>query len=123
MTTIYIDRNNTNEEVFHRANTKLEEDGNAHRLVQFSTAYQRRKLMLLQNIIAFPDDDPVKQATFDPKTLKRNELGFKRVGRPRLNWTEQTMEEYWTEIQPSLPAHLLNVKLNLDIPEHVERII
>ena len=43
MVTTYIDRDNTNEEVYRRANAAVEEGTNTRTITKFSTSYQKQK--------------------------------------------------------------------------------
>jgi hypothetical protein len=74
MVTTYIDRDNTNEEVYRRANAAVEEGTNTRAITKFSTAYQKQKLKQLQQIINSDHNDPIKQVTLDPNTLRHIEF-------------------------------------------------
>ena len=102
MKTTYVNRANTNERVYDRASAALNEHSTGDKgeriITPLRETYQTRKLRLLEQIISLPDKDPVKNITMDPKTLKPIDHGARRVGRPKSNWTENAMVDYWKHI-------------------------
>ena len=91
MHTTFVNRANSNAKVLEEA-TKLaypRQDDN-RRIRLYSEQHRDRKAKLLGHIARAPDEDPLRQITFQAGTCKRVEYGKKRVGKPRQNWIHQT---------------------------------
>ena len=43
--------------------------------------------------------DPMVQVTFEGKNIKPRTPAYRRVGRPKLQWTEETLAESWNRIR------------------------
>ena len=90
--------------------------------MKLSVYYEYMKLRRYAALVAAPEGDPVAAVTFDRGTLKKHDHGKKRVGRPRLNWVEETQEIFWNRVcRPYLPLAQQAV-LNLNRPAHRELI-
>ena len=57
------------------------------------------KLALLQNVLALPDEDPLRKATLEAGTIQAIDFGKRRVGRPKKRWADEALGEYWAKIQ------------------------
>ena len=86
MDTIYVNRTNTNELAYQRANHALQQNGGNKEVRKFSDEYRKRKLMTYQKNIVAPGHDPIKQVTLNPHTLAPIDHGTRRWGRPKNNW-------------------------------------
>ena len=100
----YIDRTNTNEEVFRLANKArgCDDDPTKVKLCPLSGNIKKRKMILLGHVIRAGERnprDPMFQVTFEDKTLKTKTTAFRRVGKPRHKWHAETMTEAWTYTQ------------------------
>ena len=89
METTYINRENTNEEIYRRANAEARTD-NAIR--PLSHVLQEKRIKLLGHIVRRPREHPQHQTTFCTKSLIPRTVDKRRVGRPRLSWTHETMK-------------------------------
>ena len=83
METTYINRENTNEEVYRRANAKARTD-NAIR--PLSQVLKEKRIKLLGHIVRRPGEHPQHQITFYTRSLIPRTVDKRRVGRPRLSW-------------------------------------
>jgi hypothetical protein len=62
--TTYVNRQSSHELVFNKVNSTIREEGCDAKLVKpFSEAYAERTLLLYQQLVAAPDNDPVKCTT------------------------------------------------------------
>ena len=97
--TTYVNRENTNETVFRQANEKLAEEGGRKKTVTtFIEAYKRQKRKRACNIIRNPGS-PIHKVSFRGDNLGKWIHRNRRVGRPRMNWTEETVKEIWDYIK------------------------
>jgi hypothetical protein len=97
METTFVNRANTNEEVFRRARQALAEGhppegGGLRRL---SEVYEGNKMRFLAEVIAGGDRDPRFRVALDPGTLTTYWYGTRRVGRPRGKWAEEAIKLFW----------------------------
>ena len=96
LTTTFVNRANTNEVVFQQANDcKNPRKLDGKDIVPYGTYIRRKQHVLLAHTIRAPDEDPVRQATIDPGTQLPVNVGKRRVGRPRDNWTWTNLEELY----------------------------
>lgn len=107
MTTTYIDRANTNEEVFRRANAAMS-DGHHGYIRPLSEVLQEKRKKLLGHIIRRPRDHPQHQTTFATRTLIPRTTERRRVGRPRAAWTYETMKDSWKTRNGDIPFDIEN---------------
>ncbi len=99
----YIDRSHTNEEVFKIANTAkgCDEDKKKTKIIPITETIQKRKITLLGHVIRAGNrdkNDPMYQVTFESKDLAPKMTAYRRVGRPRNKWHQDTMEQAWAKI-------------------------
>ena len=92
--TTFVDRANSNQYVYDRANQMIQQEGRRYEIHKYSDVYKLRKAALLEKILTNPDMEPLKEATLDTESLTPADFGTRRVGRPRMNWPKETMKEY-----------------------------
>ena len=104
MNTTFIDRANTNEVVYKTANRKLEQEcrGNQppKKLGTFADAYRKLKIKRACKIIR-QQDSSIHKISFQGNRLRKWIHANRRVGRPRLSWTEETIKEIWELVKKS----------------------
>jgi len=92
--TTYINRVNSNASIFNRINTMMEEEGKTKRVISFVDAYnkiKRKRALKIMN----QENTSIYNVSFQNGKLRKWEHSNKRVGRPRMNWTEETIKEIW----------------------------
>ena len=105
--------------MYEEANKELNTDRrNTVELKPYSQVYVDRKLMLYANIVKASNDDPVKTATLNARTLQSPQVAYRRSGRPRKSWTSQTTKQFWHRYQAELPIHLRGTELDLNNVAH-----
>ena len=123
MATTYIDRANTNEKVFEQIH-KAANPNNRHlrqtykTIRKFSTIYMKRKLLLAQQILNLPDQDPMKEATLETSTLKQIDLGKKCTGRPTTQWVDTAMKQVWDRSKHTFLSPYNAQQFDPDKPPH-----
>ena len=106
MTTTYVERTNTNAEVFRRANEAIKNetpDGKTPKQIKpFVTCYLNSRMKRLTRLYKMPAGHPVRHITLAPDShgncvpwIPPN----RRVGRPRYNWVTETTSDIWTNIR------------------------
>ena len=116
MTTTYIDRANTNEEVFRRANEAIGSAQNRH-IRPLSEVLQEKRKKLLGHIIRRSRDHPQHQVTFATRTLIPRTTEKRRVGRPRAAWTYETMKDSWKSRNGAIPFDIENQEIRETITQ------
>ena len=101
--TTYINRANTNDVVFKTVNDAIEREGKRGKVISFTQVYKKLKLKRACKIISDPGS-AIYKVTFDGNKLRKWVHANRRVGRPRQNWTEETIKELWDNIKESI-AH------------------
>ena len=76
-------------------------------------------MKLLAKLITQRREDPAARASFDPETLRPHDYGKKRVGRPRLNWVNCTLQDFWREVKAVMPHASYEGELDLSKDRHV----
>ena len=104
MNTTYIDRSNTNQHVFGTANRKMKEEGKSKTIVTFVEAYRKLKRKRAARIIKDPESS-IYKVSFASNTLRKWVHPNRRVGRPRMNWTEETVKEIWDHLKKDHDTH------------------
>ena len=92
--TTYINRVNSNVSIFNRINTMMEEEGKSKRVISFVDAYnkiKRKRALKIMN----QENTSIYNVSFENGKLRKWNHSNKRVGRPRMNWTEETIKEIW----------------------------
>ena len=107
MSTTYIDRANTNHEVYRRAN--LEMGLGAEEIIRpLSDVLQEKRRKVLGHIIRRRRDHPQHQATFATRNLLPQQVEHRRVGRPRAVWTYETMKDFRRRTFYNIPFQIQN---------------
>ena len=106
MQTTYVERNNTNAEVFRRANEEFRKgttnDKPSKIVKPFVTCYLNSRMKRLARIHKMNHNHAVRHVTFAPDpdhTIKPWTLPNRRVGRPRFNWVTETIKDMWNNIK------------------------
>ena len=96
ISTTYVNRMNTNEHVFNKINTLIEEESTKKRkrVVSFVDAYRKLKWKRAVRIIN-QENTSIHKVSFENNKLRKWTHNKRRVGRPRANWTEETIKEIW----------------------------
>ena len=102
METTYVNRANSNARVFNEANQKLQAEGRTKRIGTFIEAYKKAKRKRAIKILNLPTSSLHKVTFQNGQLIKWTHLN-RRVGRPRANWTEETLLEIWDIIKQTNP--------------------
>ena len=87
-------------------------------VIPLSIMIQNRKITLLGHIIRQgkrEPNDPMVQVTFQNKNIKPRSPAYRRVGRPRLKWTEETLGDVWNKIRKTPTMGPIDVYNTLNI--------
>ena len=87
-----------------------------------SEYYEQQRQKLIAQIINEAEGEPMANITMDPATLKLNETTKKRQGRPRNNWYQTGLENYWNSIKTKHDTQFRYEQLDLDNPRIVAAI-
>ena len=106
--TTYIERANSNDDVFRKAENALNlgwaPGRRWRRLMKLSDYYAFLKLKRYAQLVSAPPGDPASAVAFHRDTLEKWGHGKQRVGQPRKNWIEVTQEQFWDLlVVPQLP--------------------
>ena len=103
--TTYIQRHNTNTYVYKRANEELNAptEGPDRRIKPLTEMLELRKLKLLGHVLSRNRQHPQHQVTFATQSALPRESSNHRVGRPRANWTLNTMSQAWNTMRQNDP--------------------
>ena len=94
--TTYINRTYTNDYVRTKINEKLKET--KHKPIETLTSYHKRtRIEHMKKLIRNRFSEPGAAVTFNTITLAELPHGKKRIGRPRLNWYQVTIQDLWNE--------------------------
>ena len=101
MQTTFINRLNTNETVYNRANDIIGWDENSNsnkvaKIIPLSDKLTEKKLSLLGHVLRRPPTHPSRQVTFATSTGIPRATKSRRVGRPRVQWAQTNMSKAWT---------------------------
>ena len=98
MKTTYVERGNTNENVYKMANEQLKRDGGKKEIVKFSTTYKNAKIERFRKLLAADPNSLIRQSTMTNSSEAWN-YGNKRVGRPKIKWVEDAAQMFWNRIR------------------------
>jgi len=98
MDTTYVNRANTNDKVYKKANDALKEDGKNKEIIPYEEVYKTLKKNRACKIIREPESIHHK-ITFKDRTYQKWIHRNRRVGQPRKNWTEETIKDIWLDIK------------------------
>ena len=114
ITTTFIEREHTNAYVYKKAceaiafkkKPKTKKRKHADRkpkkekkIIPVSQTIQHRAIKLLGHIIREHQNEPTRQATLKKHSVRPNVHRRKRVGRPRILWTQHIAEKAWLNIR------------------------
>jgi hypothetical protein len=124
MTTTYIDRANSNAQVYAKAAEQANQarTGPLKPVLPISQVFENNKIRLLVKTILKDQNDPQKAITFFDHNLKLRDTGIKRADRPRTNWHRETMHNYWKLLGDFFDPSKKWTILNLDLLDHVSTI-
>ena len=99
METTFVNRANTNEEVFRRVNVALEGArlGSRGPSTKLSERHEESKRRFFALLVDAGEGDPRAEVAFDTDTLKPHDHGKRRVGKPRKSWVVETAREFWSK--------------------------
>ena len=93
--TTYYNRVYSNEYLIREANLQLSET-HEKEVQRLSVYHKERRMVLLAKLLTLGEKEPSAKVTFVGKSLKDCDLrGIRRAGRPRLNWFEVTLKDFW----------------------------
>ena len=92
MKTTYVERANTNEAVFKRAEELLKGNRPIRKL---SSIYLERKQRFFCQVCNAPGHDPLRGTTFQANTTKPLEHRPRRRGRPKIKWAHTEAKRLW----------------------------
>ena len=98
MDTTYINRVNTNISVYNKINTLMEREGKRKRVISSVDSYNKLKRKRAIQIIN-QEDTSIYNVSFENGKLRKWIHPKRRVGRPRANWAEETINEIWNIIK------------------------
>ena len=122
----FINRANSSVNVLEKANKLLEEYAIAQKkpikeITKFSDYYKKIKIKRLINLIE-NEGNIIQKITYDQISLGPLNYGTRRPGRPRYDWINYTLKEYWEVIQESLGNSTLAHPFNPKNPTHITTI-
>ena len=119
--TTFIQRANTNSQVFNKANACIRDITPANRtpkqVVPFIRSYQNSRMKRLARITKLPHTHPVRESTLRVDGITPWDPPNKRVGRPKYKWVTETAKDIWTNIKNSLPAHIRYLPFDINNQE------
>ena len=117
--TTFVNRLNTNEYVCDRANAILARQ-DAKPIKQFSVYHRERCILRLARLLILKDKDPSAAVTLEFSTLKPHDYGKWRVGRPRIKWLTNTINDMWEDAKKCLPEASRELRFDHDQPTHIK---
>ena len=99
MVTTFIDRSNTNAEVFRRANLQVALRGQEQTIQSIQSTLQQRRIALVGHILRQDNDHPIRIASFRSNSAAPFEVLHRRVGRPRKNWLQESLRMVWQTVR------------------------
>ena len=124
MKTTFVERNNSNAEVFRRANEAIKAetpDGKIPKTIKpFIHSYLNARMKRLARIRLMPRGHPVRHITLGPDPRQRTvpwDPPNRRVGRPRFKWVTETMQNVWNNTRHT-HRHIPQLFDNQNIQQH-----
>ena len=84
-----------------------------------SQVLQEKRIKLLGHIIRRPREHPQHQTTFYTRSLIPGTVDKRRVVRPRLSWTHETMKVAWN-LSKGCPFNFENREMRLSLRKMVQ---
>ena len=120
MKTTFVQRENTNEEVYKKANDKLRTGGSQKQIIKYREFYLNTKMKRLAKRIKYDDTD-IQNTTFrNAEDLEAWVQPNRTQGRPANKWTQTALREMWKEItkkKPTLRHISFDIKNSIVIEE------
>ena len=79
----FIDREWTNEKVMKMANDEIDPEKQTWKIKKISEVVSQKHIGLLGHVIRASENDPMKQVTFEYKSMRPLIPANRQVGRPR----------------------------------------
>ena len=95
-----INRRNKNEKIYEWANAAIKEvrdDGK--KIILLSDYFKERRTILRLRILNQECDSLITNITINLETLKQPTRNLRKPHRPRDEWTNKAIEDYWENIQ------------------------
>ena len=103
MKTTFIDRNNTNKEVFRLANERIKHNNGKKEIRNHRDFFKCSKLKRMARAITYNNTD-IQNITFRNRdTLETWTQPNRTRGRPKHKWANTALEEMWTEVKKKNP--------------------
>ena len=96
MKTTFIERANSNEEVYRRAREAL---GQGKVIKPLSELFLERKQKFFKQVVVAEEGNPIRDITFVGNSMKPHTHFPRRVGRPRANWARKEGARIWDKSQ------------------------
>ena len=121
--TTYIDRQFSNDYVRLQINNHLKA-AKKKPMETLTEFHKRSRIRYLAKLITVGESEPGTLVTLNPQTLEEIQHGKKRIGRPRLNWYQVTMQDMWNELRIEHPRPTVRFACSLDPkkPAHVSAV-
>ena len=94
--TTYVDRANTNAQVYARANAMLKE---GETITTLSKVYLTRKQNFYCQVVQAGADNPIRTVTFQRNTTLPIQHLPRRRGRPKVKWAHTEAKKLWNGLQ------------------------
>ena len=123
--TTFMNRENTNDEVFRRANDKVNErrpQWDRKAIIPISKYYELRRRKMIAEVIAANEEDPISEICLVTDTLQLKEHDKRRVGRPRNNWWYLALSDYFSFLKRTYFPGLWGQPFSFDDARHVRAI-
>ena len=119
MKTTFVNRENTNEEIFRKANDKAGGEGAKRPITPFRQAYNSSRKKRLIRTAKMENDNILRQVTFK-EGIKPWTHNNRRVGRPKYNWVTETLKEIWnSSITNNRTLDINNAQHTEELEEHM----
>ncbi len=116
--TTFVDRANTNVEVYKQVEEELNRVAKRsrpkkQRIIQVGAKIIALSIQTLGELIRLDNDNPLRKVTFYPSSAKPMLPTYQRAGRPRVQWTQRTMQRAWQQHElwqylPGTPANVID---------------
>ena len=124
MKTTYVERGNTNLEVFKRANEQLKE---REKIRALSEIYLERKQKFFCKVATAGNTDPIRTITFQNQWAMPREHLPRRTGRPKHKWANEECKRLWQKAQegkhPRIPYDPHSAEQGVEIMGLAQRVM
>lgn len=122
--TTFVERSNTNEEVFRQANEHIQNETREGKIpkkvIPFVKSYLNSRMKRLARLNKLEHDHPVRHITFGPNRENKTvpwDPPNRRVGRPRFKWVTETIKNIWENVR-HLHTHIPQTFDNNNTEQH-----